>query len=157
MTDAGCRELLKVASDHKSAPVAQHPVLVDHRVQELGVGPLVHHLVLQWANIDRLKEHRGDPGLEQEPTSEINASDDSIPTSCNMFYKLLIAVYFLLPFCFSAQAPNVSRHQKIGFPLQFIILIFKSQKFCIVFLRINVEIKGTNCVLWMTIVCSWKV
>ena len=82
MADACCCQLLKVTLDNKSAPVSQHPVLIDHRVQKLSIGPLIHHLVLQISNIDRLEEHRGDPGLKQEPASKIDSSDYVIIASC---------------------------------------------------------------------------
>ena len=86
MTDACCYQLFKVTLDHKSAPVTQHSVAVDHRVQQLSIGPLVHHPVLQISNIDCLKEHRGDPGLKQEPASKIDSSDYSISTSLKVKY-----------------------------------------------------------------------
>ena len=89
MADACCCQLLKVTLDHKSAPVSQHPVLVDHRVQQLSIGPLVHHLVLEISNIDCLKEHWGDPGLKQEPASKIDSSDYSISTSLNIVYVVV--------------------------------------------------------------------
>ena len=81
MTDACCSQLLKVASDHKSAPVTQHSVLVDNRVQQLSIGPLIHHLVLQISNIDCLKEHWGYPGLKKKPPSKINSPDNVIITA----------------------------------------------------------------------------
>ena len=86
MADACCCQLLKVTLDHKSAPVSQHPVLIDHRVQKLSIGPLIHHLVLEVSNIDCLKEHRGDPGLKQEPASKIDSSDYSISTTLNIVF-----------------------------------------------------------------------
>ena len=81
MADACCCQLLKVTLDHKSAPVSQHPVLVDHRVQQLSISPLVHHLVLEISNIDCFKEHRSYPGLKQEPATKIDSSDYVIITS----------------------------------------------------------------------------
>ena len=97
MADACCCQLLKVTLDHKSAPVSQHPVLVDHRVQQVSIGPLVHHPVLQVSNIDCLKEHWGDPGLKQEPASKIDSSDYSISTSLNIvFVPSVLFIYFLL-------------------------------------------------------------
>ena len=81
MTDACCSQLLKVASRHKSAPVTQHSVPVDNRVQQLSIGPLIHNLVLQISNIDCLEEHWGYPGLKKKPSSKINSSDNVIITA----------------------------------------------------------------------------
>ena len=81
MTDASCGQLLEVAFDHKSAPVTQHSILVDNRVQQLSIGPLIHHLVLQISNIDCLKEHWGYPGLKKKPPSKINSPDNVIITA----------------------------------------------------------------------------
>ena len=65
MTDACSYELLKVTFHDESTPVAQHSGFVDCGVQQLGIGPLVHHFVLQIANIDGFKEHWSDPRLEK--------------------------------------------------------------------------------------------
>ena len=94
MTDACCCQLLKVTLDHKSAPVTQHSVAVDHRVQQLSIGPLVHHPVLQISNIDCLKEHWSDPWFEKEPTSKIYSSNDVVITTL----RLLIFDIFSLNF-----------------------------------------------------------
>ena len=82
MTDACCSQLLKVAPHYKGAPVAQHSVPVDIRLQQLSIGPLIHNLVLQISNIDCLKEHWGDPGLKKKPASKIYSSYNVIITSC---------------------------------------------------------------------------
>ena len=82
MTDACCSQLLKVAPHYKGAPVTQHSVPVDIRLQQLSIGPLIHNLVLQISNIDCLKEHWGDPGLKKKPASKINSSDNVIITAC---------------------------------------------------------------------------
>ena len=99
MADACCCQLLKVTLDHKSAPVSQHPVLIDHGVQQLSIGPLVHHPVLQISNIDCLKEHWSDPWLEKKPTSKIDPSNDVVITTLRLyltsFNKYLIALYLL--------------------------------------------------------------
>ena len=81
MTDACCSQLLKVAPHYKGAPVAQHSVPVDIRLQQLSIGPLIHNLVLQISNIDCFKEHWRDPRLKKKPTSEIYSSDDVVITT----------------------------------------------------------------------------
>ena len=98
MTDACSHQLLKVAPHNKSAPVAQHSGFVYDRVQQLSIGPLIHHLVLQISNIDCLKEHWGDPGLKQEPASKIDSSDYSISTSLKVKYVVppVLSHYVLL-------------------------------------------------------------
>ena len=115
MADACCCQLLKVTLDHKSAPVSQHPVLIDHRVQKLSIGPLIHHLVLEVSNIDCLKEHRGDPGLKQEPASKIDSSDYSISTTLNIvFVPSVLSFYFLLyQFVFLLKILLVSNNKKL--------------------------------------------
>ena len=81
MTDACCSQLLKVAPDYKGAPVTQHSVPVDIRLQQLSIGPLIHNLVLQISNIHCLKEHRGNPGLKKKPASKIYSSDNVVSTA----------------------------------------------------------------------------
>ena len=102
MTDASCGQLLEVAFDHKSTPVTQHSILVDNRVQQLSIGPLIHHLVLQVSNIDCFKEHRSDPWLEKEPSSKIYSSYDTVITTFRMclisFPNFLDCTCFLASF-----------------------------------------------------------
>ena len=81
MTNASSHQFLKMAPYNEGAPVAEHSGFVDNRVQELSIGPLVHHLVLKISNIDRFKEHWRDPRLKQKPTSEIYSSDDVVITT----------------------------------------------------------------------------
>ena len=81
MTDASGHQFLKMAPDNESAPVTQHSGFVHDRVQQLSIGPLVHHLVLQIANIDGFKEHWRDTGLKKKPTSEIYSSNDVVITT----------------------------------------------------------------------------
>ena len=99
MTDACSHQLLKVTPHNKSAPVAQHSGFVYDRVQQLSIGPLVHHPVLQISNIDCLKEHWSDPWLEKKPTSKIDPSNDVVITTLRLylisFNKYLIALYLL--------------------------------------------------------------
>ena len=82
MADPSSGKFLKMTFGNKCAPVSNHSGMIDLRVQELSIGPLIHHLVLQISNIDRLEEHRGDPGLKQEPASKIDSSDYVIIASC---------------------------------------------------------------------------
>ena len=117
MTDACCCQLLKVTLDHKSAPVSQHSVAVDHRVQQLSIGPLVHHLVLQISNIDCLKEHWGDPGLKQEPASKIDSSDNVIIASFrwkflhNSFNKFMKITCSLVCICTPNQQEGIKNYR----------------------------------------------
>ena len=85
MADTSSNKLLHVALSDKGAPVSQHSVLVDHGVQQLRVGPLIHHLVLQLPNIDSLKEDWSNPWLQQQPAPKIDSSYDTIITSCSKY------------------------------------------------------------------------
>ena len=115
MADTSSNKLLHVALSDEGAPVSQHSVLVDHGVQQLSIGPLIHHLVLEISNIDCFKEHWSDPGLKQEPASKIDSSDYSISTSLNIvFVPSVISIYFLLyQFVFLLKILVVSDNKKL--------------------------------------------
>ena len=124
MTDARSHQLLKVASLHESAPVPQHSGFVDNRVQQLSIGPLIHHLILQISNIDRFKEHRSDPWLEKEPSSKIYSSYDTVITtfSSSECVKHFSQISWIVPAFWRASNKTIPRERQNNVVTKFFIL-----------------------------------
>ena len=99
MADSCHCQFLKVASGYKGTPMSQHSILINNRVKEFCISPLIYNFILQISNIDCLKENWSDPWLKKKPTSKVNPSDYSISTSyITLNEKFLVMISYRFVF-----------------------------------------------------------
>ena len=81
MADTCRHQVLQVTRSQETAPVSDHSLLVNLRLQFLSVGPLVNNLILQISHVDFFKEDWSYPRLQQKPASQVDSSDNAVITT----------------------------------------------------------------------------